>query len=356
MRAASAAIITEQEALSKTSYIKLLFTHKSGSPTYDYSARRLQIEHHEAPYNAIGTFIILDDHDRSIEDITGYWVEIAYGYYTGNNVAEPHGDNAGNEYEYTPRLWVSSFMRYSAEGHAKVILNLKSAWEVLNEQLIMLGSPPLYYEKSINNTIYELLGVIFDEASSATGFTFTLLALGAADDGVINTYLPAFEMNAVEGMYNSMAQLISDLMDMTFCYLRAKYNLEFEVVYPQESDSDDETYYSYQAHYFKEYTEAVNVLLPNHVAVFAYRNEDGTWTTPPMLIGEALDQDAIDDYMEVLEPFLAPYITTQVDVDNRALVILARSQAEVLSGRLIIPHDCRVELYDRVKVYDTRGT
>jgi len=48
-------------------------------------------------------------------------------------------------------------------------------------------------------------------------------------------------------------------------------------------------------------------------------------------------------------------ITNQTDANNRAAAILTRIQAEQLAGRLVIPHDARVELYDKVTVHDARG-
>ena len=58
--------------------------------------------------------------------------------------------------------------------------------------------------------------------------------------------------------------------------------------------------------------------------------------------------------MDIPQVHLAAELTTQADADNRAAAILTRIKAELLGGRLLIPHDCSVELYDKVQVFDSR--
>jgi hypothetical protein len=60
--------------------------------------------------------------------------------------------------------------------------------------------------------------------------------------------------------------------------------------------------------------------------------------------------------MEVRGLYPAPSITNNTDATNRATAIAAKAMAEIVSGRLVIPHDARVELYDRVAIFDTRGS
>ena len=91
MRTVSSDLQTAQEAPSKTPYIELVFHH--GSTSYDYGSRKKLIEHHEEPYNDYAT-ILLNNHDRDVADLTGYYVDIAYG--------------AGGSGSPTARLWVKS--------------------------------------------------------------------------------------------------------------------------------------------------------------------------------------------------------------------------------------------------------
>lgn len=338
MRTISSSLQSAQEAASQTPYIRLVFHH--GGTSHNYSDRKKLIEHHEEPYNDYAT-ILLGNHDREVVDLTGYYVDIVYGA-DGEGVA-------------TARLWVKAQSEISVEGQLAVVLSLEGAWSLMGEQLLRIGSPPLYNDQPYTtSTVYGILeNLIESELATATGYSFILNVLGDQDDGIIDTFIPQFSPNQVK--FDDFNTLIQTLMAMTKCYLRAKAGLDFEVVHPEEGDSTDETYYSYQAYYFLEYVEQRNITIPNHVIVFCNQVE-GVWVVESIITGVAQDSSQINSYMEVIGLFTAPTITTQGDANDRASAILSKLQAEIVAGRLVIPHDCRVELYDRVRVYDTRGT
>ena len=331
-----------QKAVSSTPYIRLVFSSKGGGTTHNYSSRLLQLEHHEEPYNDYAT-IILKNEDLEIVDLTGYWVEIGYGHTTG----------AGDEYAATPRLWVKAQSEISMEGKLAVVLYLEGVWAVLAERMMIIGSPPFYVDEPYTGiTVYSILeDIIETELSAATGFSFTLDALGTQNDGIVNNYTPVFEFN--ESDVESMSDIIQTLMAMTKCYLRAESGLQFKVVYPQTTDSINETYYSDQTYYFFEYSEVRNVVIPNRIILFANAGEDESWSN--YITADIQDTSEVAKYMEVAAIYYAAEITNQTDADNRANAILAKSLAELTSGRLIIPHDARMELYDRVEIQDTRG-
>jgi len=339
MRTISSSLQAAQEATSGTPFVGLVFRSPSNG-SYNYTTRKKLVEHHEEPYNDYAT-ILLDNSDREVVDLTGYYIDIVYGH-DGDGVA-------------TARLWVKSQADISMEGKLVTVLSLEGAWSLMGEQLLRVGSPPLYNDQPYTaNTIYSILRTLIEtELSIATGFAFSLSSLGDQDDGIINDFIPQFSPNQVA--FDDFNTLIQTLMAMTKCYLRARAGLVFQIVYPQSGDDEDETYYSYQAHFFFEYAEVRNIVIPNHIIVFCNQQEEG-WVAELIITGEAEDSDQQGRYMEVIGPFTAPTITSQGDADNRADAILSKLKAEVLAGRLVIPHDCSVELYDRVKVYDGRGT
>lgn len=339
MRTISPSLKAAQEATSGTPYVRLAFCTLGGD-FHDYTDRKKLVEHHEEPYNDYAT-ILLDNSDREVVDLTGYYVDILYGH-NGTGVA-------------AARLWVKSQADISMEGKLTTVLSLEGAWSLMGEQLLRVGSPPLYSDQPyLASTVYNILRILIEEELvAATGFSFSLSSLGYQDDGIINDFIPQFSPNQVA--FDDFNTLIQTLMAMTKCYLRAKAGIDFEVVYPQSSDDVDETYYSYQAHFFFEYTEMKNIVIPNHIIVFCNQQEEG-WVAELIITGEAQDSSQINKYMEVIGLFTAPTITSQGDANDRADAILSKLEAEVLAGRLVIPHDCSVELYDRVEIYDGRGT
>ena len=349
MRSVSATLATAQAAASRTPYIKLLFTSNDGLTTRDFSTnssafgnRILSIKHHEEPYNDYA-HVILQDHDSIIPNILGYWTEIGYGDTTG----------AGNEYtgSQTSRLYVKHARHITAQGKLYTMLELEGLWTRTHDTLIRLGSAPLFntiYDGTIS-TIYAILKAIFSHVG------LSLPDVCPVNDGIIDTYRPEFEIN--EKPYERGRAIILRLIQMTKSYLRtpSATGLQFGVVYPQAADAVNLTYYSGQSPYFNSFMERAPALIPNHFVVYGNEGDDGEWTG---LVTSAsphgVSQADIDALYEIYAIVLAQEFTLQADVDNQADVQLARARAENESGIAMIPHDCRVELYDKLAFVDQR--
>jgi len=359
VRSINPTLITAQQSGAADPYIYLNIN------STDYSSRLIALEHIEEAYRESAT-IILANSDRHFNstDLRGCSFIIGYGYTSGGvnyYCGDSNGWNGNSGSEATSTLWVKSQSMISLEGELVCILYCEGGWAELREfSYITTASPPYFnIEYTADTTIYDIITLLLSEAG------FSLNALGTQDDSIIDTFMPTFTANPLE--YESPASIIYRLIQMTKCYLRQVESETFEIVYPQSSDSVNETYYSDQAPYFKEYTEKTNLLVPNSIGVFCNRDPSGEWDTAdyPLVTGTAQDADSIAACLaggygnasgEVWQYFIAPYITLQADADNRAAAILQRYKAETLAGRLVLPfHDCRVELYDRIAIIDTRG-
>ena len=348
MRSLHADLQAAQDLVNQTPYVALVFTNPDGTITKDYSSDSgalLTVEHTEEPYNAYAT-IILKNEDDAIVDVTGYWVEIGWGYNT----------TSGNRSSGISRLWVKRQMELSAEGQKMVILELEDMWTMMAEQLIRIGDPPLYanpnWGKSVK-TPYGIIELVLAEVSD-TNYTFSIAAIGTQDDGIIDTFVPVFDINTMNE-FEDAASLVRRLILMTKCFLRSKAGLEFEVIFPQDSDTADVTFYSDQVPYFTEYLERNNIIIPNHYVVFANKNMlTDEWEASTIITAEASIQEQIDKYRDVTEPVLAATITTQTDADNRADALGTKARAELLTGRLVIPMHTGLELCDRVTIVDNR--
>ncbi len=350
MRSISATLEAAQKVMG-TPYIHLLFTSKDGGTTYDYSSsagdgndRILIIEHHEEAYNDYAT-IVLRNEDRTVPDLRGYWVEIGYGYVA-----------SGNEYAATPRLWVKAQQTVSKEGILQDVLFLEGMWAKLREIPYRVGDPPYYIDPQYTvdggstNTVYDIIKAILAIAS------MSLDPIGTQSDGIVDVFTPNFSINVRPFEYG--ASMLYRLIRMTKTYMRPEASLQWKIVYPQTDDAVEVGYYSNQPHYFWEYDEKQNCLVPNHIVVFANANEDGTWDAATMItsaVTSGIDQAEIDRLYEVYKLHIAGNITNQTDADNRADAILARVKGEQLGGRAIVPHDARVELHDRIAFYDYRS-
>lgn len=359
-RTLSADLLTAQQATQRKPAIRILIND------VDYSDRLLFLEHHEEPYRDYAT-IILSNSDRGLDDVatednnlTGYRFRIAYGYYTGQTVAEPNGDGAGNEYVDSADLWVKSQQMISSPGQLVCVLYCEGQWAYLREQRVMALPDPSaievfdpskvtddpYFISTFEGTksVYSLIESVLESAMG-----WTLDAAPATDDGILTDFSPHYSLEELP----YAAAVLRDLIMMTKCYLRPKANLTWEIVYPQDTDTVDESFYSYQSPYFLEYAEKTNLITPNRIIVFAGNPDKLTVWPEPIIVGDS--GAYIGNYDEVKEPTLAWTITSQTDADNRAEAIKTRYQAELQAGYLIVYHDARVELYDKVQVFDSRG-
>ena len=325
----------------------------------NYASRLISLTHIEEPYRNVAT-IVLANSDRhfnvSANDLLGKSFTIGYGYVTtsGNKYL---GDGSGSE--AMPTLEVKSQSLVSMEGKLVCILSCEGGWMKLREFNFISTADPPYFNISFTatDTVFELI----EKALVEVGFT--LNAIGDQDDGIINSFNPIFVANPLS--YENPATIIYDLIRMTKSYVREVEGGAFEIIYPQDSDDVEETYYNYQAPYFKEYVEKKNLLIPNHIVVFCNREPVTLeWDTSsyPLITGHARDPDQFTgetydgSYEEVIEYHIAPFIGSQTDANDRAAAILTRYKAETLAGRVVLPfHDCRVELYDKVSVLDNRG-
>ncbi len=101
----------------------------------DYTSRLLYLEHHEEAYRDRAV-IGLSNRDNSLDSLNldGEEFEIAYGYITGNNVAEPLGNGATAEHVYAPTLWVKSHQIISIQGERIYQIYAEGMWMYLRER------------------------------------------------------------------------------------------------------------------------------------------------------------------------------------------------------------------------------
>ncbi len=395
------ALIDTQLVSGRKPYIKIFIN------STDYSSRLLYIEHHEEAYRDRAV-IGLSNRDNALDslDLDGKEFEIGYGYDT-----TAQGGSSTDKVD-TATLWVKSHQIISIQGERIYQIYAEGMWMYLREKKVMAGitvwnasavyvvnqeigpttpnghsykcttagtsggSEPTFptgsgatvtdgsvvwtengiaspYSNVFNatHTVYGLIELIIE---GALGWT---LEDTPPDDGIIDTFSPVFEINQLP--FENAAALLYRLIWMTKEYLRTKASKTVQCVFPQDSDSVNETYYSDQAHWFTEHTEKTILLIPNSIVVLCNQDPNGQWGTGafPIIVGTDSDAAQIAKYdggNEVIQVFLAGNIRTQADADNRAASILSKLKSEILGARTVVPHDAQVELYDKIEVIDTR--
>ncbi len=345
------ALIDTQKVSGRTPYIDVTIDDNASAGAVNYWSRLEYIEYHEEAYRERAV-IGLNNRDNALDsiDMDGQEFAIKLGYDTSGQ-----GGSTTDTVTYAT-MWVKSHQIISIQGERIYQIYAEGMWMRLREQKVIAGvtgPQDQMYSNTFNatHTVYELIELIIE-----TAMGWTLNAFGGTQDSIINAFSPVFDINQVP--FENAASLLYRLIWMTKCYLRAVESKTFELVYPITGDSADETYYSSQAHWFTEYVEKTILLIPNSIVVLC--NQDpttGEWDTTayPLIVGTASDAGQITKYTEIVEVFMAGSITTQANADLRAAAILTKLKSEILGGRLVIPHDAQVELYDKVSVVDNRS-
>lgn len=341
MRTLTATLETAQQETVRTPYISVVF-----GGTVDYSSRVLRLEFTETPYgadlaDANAGIILLNDYDRGVADLRGKYLDIIVGLET----------SAGNEGVTYPRMWVKSQVWHSSPSGLYSTVYLMDMWEYLGKQeYVGDGTPPYLgtvFERT--HTPYQLMETML----ATNGITLSLITA----DEIINDFLPYLEIN--NQPFEDYRSIIYRLIMMTMSYIRMTENMTAEIMYPQESDTPDRSYYSYQMFYFYRFADTLNELVPNHVIVYCDNSDadpEDLSVWPNLKTGEASNAAAIARFTDVTKHYTAATINNQTDANARAAAILTRWQAELQPCFMVIPHDCALELYDKVAVYDARGT
>jgi hypothetical protein len=374
---ATTTLVAEQWNVTRIPYFKMTFTSKDGGTTYDFSTDSVAygdriegIDHREEQYNGYA-YITLNNYDGTIPDMKGYWVEIGYGLTTGS----------GNEYTLTPRLWVKHQNYVYGRSKDICILELEDTWARFGEipvDNITYFSKPYFYNVFGSFTILELLQLIIS-GETAPDTTSKILQANItldASDGIIDVSTPLFFINergsywitkTTNYQYETLLEVVTRLLNDTACYIRLKPSNTILIVYPGGSTTPDITYYKSTSPQYTSFVEKSSLVTPNTVRVYAnayivdewedrqgnihYEYEYDPAGEPEKLItGEYVNTTETAKYEEVLEMVQRPEITTQAYADTVAQAIGQHRQPTGAAGRVVVRHDCRVELYDRIAI------
>ncbi len=382
MRTLNADLLTAQVAGYPTGgyqpAVRCIFTSKDGGTTHDYSFNPTltnnlllfaeQVEERESDSGIIR----IQNYDKVVPaDLTGYYVDFGWGHNTSDGIKWDTGAGA-----VSPRLWVMK--QTNSEGGPKggqpqiyTDFIMAGVWSaILNRQPVRLGTTPLFryslddplephvIEELKGKSIYNVLKYLIETAlSDQTGLTFTLEDLGVEDDGKISTIFPfpfggplKRTINAeTPGRFQTYGEVFISLLELTKCILIPRAGQAFKIIYPEEDDEADITYYpnNVSGHPFYEVLSNRLNMVPNHVEVFG--------TDPEAVVGNWYDPDHYSSPPAYDGSFMPVTLSLSEDGLDTVAEANARADAEgrqlkdrTLGTRVIIPMDAKVELYDMV--------
>jgi len=312
---------------------------------YDYSTsiaapRLLSLDYNEQPYSKEAE-ITLNNYDASIPNLTACYLDLGLGDVT----------SAGNEYVTYPRVWVVSQYETSYPGVKSTTIKLWGAWNFLGAKPVdSVGVAPNHdyiYDKSA--TPLAIMQAMF----TANGITLTDTS---DDDGITNTFLPYFEVN-IPPHENYLGVIYRPLM-MTKKYIRMNASMAASLVFPQDADAVDETYYSTTTSGYMtalNYREQINRLVPNRVIAYCNHTTGKPWNEgwEAMITGTATG--AAYDPTVMGQAYITEYlydvpIDDQTDANNYCAARLIKFKAQLKAAAFTIPHDARLQPYDKARV------
>lgn len=165
-------------------------------------------------------------------------------------------------------------------------------------------------------------------------------------DGIINIYKPHYEADGLE----SVLTTVRNLLDMTLSYIRLRPD-GFHIVAPKDSDPITYTY-NLGGHTFFTNAHAFKITMPNRVIVvprLPTQDED------PDFFGVAVDDNSSTQlgFLDLIT--VDEGVVSRGEANTRASAILQRLQAEGSSGTVIVPMNIGQELFDSIRIFDTRA-
>lgn len=336
MRTLSGGLTAAQQSDSASPYVTVETILGVGSWTFTSNDRLYSIEHREEPYGGKAT-IRLKNHDKWFagKDLRGWEVKIGYGY--------------GSEVSYVAPMWVLVQHDSSVEGQLLTELECVDFWQKL--AWFGVGPDPntgdIVYAPAWdrNLTIRQIINTVLGQVDSTPAVGDVIVD---SNDGIIDVFKPYYETQ----MNLPVRKIIREMLEMTKSGMRMRQD-GMHILYLNPADTP--SYYYDSVHNFLTEVRQKALVLPNWVIfVDHYPTEEEAEAYK----GEAKDLESIariGNVILVKKP--AEYVGVASDAEATQLAdsYLARVDAEVNQGRIIVPHNCGQEIYDQIQVNDSRA-
>lgn len=397
MRVLSGELEAAQQASSGIPYVYA----KVGDT--DYTPRVKYLRQTEKPFGGIG-YMVLSNHDKSISaDMRGDMVRVGWGYKIGES----------QEYSFAPPMWVLRQQGVSLEGKLTVEMELIDIWGKLS-LIRVIGGGGVKLTGALEGSWtsgYKVTGgtsgatgtvlrvgdgylavVRVDGAFTTETVTYDLdsdikIVVSAVDDyaggapprwagtktyleiiqdltdGIVDVVLDSSDGRIDNGSDSPffetenntpISDIIQELISRTKCGIRAQDDdgvCKLHIF--DASDAPETPHYAYDTdHAFIKDVNDISCVLPNQVIVAwgEFGLSDIT-----AYYGYKKDDAAIARFGVEVSQLLTIEVDSDSDAEDIADAKLNRIQKEATRGSVIAPMNCGQELFDYIKVTDTRA-
>jgi len=311
---------------------------KSSSTPYTYyidsgDDRILASRHTEEEWSQTATVVIQDSSATlSALDLRGYKGVISYGY----------GDN----YSSCAPLWVTAQRTDSAGGIIRTTLELKGTFDFLDDDkasAAWTGTDGYVstVELILNYILRPSVGYSFYNHCDDYTFTVDSRDTGA---GAVNTYAPKdyFSVSLNEGRLS----VIKKLIGWVGVKLRVEDDEEIHLLVPEDTTPEYEYEDVATEHNFFSKAVRKRIVIPNYIEVSSHPDHEDSYT------GDASDTINDGDIESRVHYYIRAVSDDQCDKIATALLFHQQLAAERGSG--FVPMNCGQEVFDYVKITDSR--
>lgn len=334
MRTLPPTLLAEQIKSTYTPVVKATLTRELVSHTYS-TPRILNLSHREAPFRQSAD-LLLDNSDGALTalDLQGFRTTMGYGFITP----------LGEELSDTPPLWVTAQELYSAKGKLTAELKLIGIPDLLaldraSESFIPLSTDT----RSIKTLLTEMITASAPCFSHCVGYALTWGTL----DGFINTFQPKDGFR----IYTNGSRLaaIKRLLGYTHYVMRFTPAGGIHIFKPTISGATFDYEYTLDSgHTFFSKAYRKTLVLPNFIRVESHPDDD------PGFSGFAQDAESIAAFGEVRR-FVRTRLSSGAEATAIAEAIIGKERLNAEKGSADVPMNVGQEVYDFIKVTDTRA-
>jgi len=337
MRELSPTLQSAQQAKSINPLIRIELTHGEDN-TYTYSKSRIpDINHSEEPYSHKAE-LLLNNSDGALTDIDlqGFQGVISYGAIT----------TAGEEYEAAAFLWVIAQKFNSSPGKLDCLLSLVGIPNLMAEDRASANYIPASDDtKKVKDLIREIAGDTGVTHLACFNHTTSYDVVFDSEDGLIDSYQPKDSFRIY--INGSRLAALRRLLDYTGCVARFRADGKIHILEPTTSgDTYDYEYSLASGHTFFSKAYKKTLVVPNYIVVQSKPDDD------PSYSGSA--QDATAYGLMPKRAYHQMRLADDDEADDIAAAILAKHQLQAEMGAADVPMNVGAELFDYVKVTDSR--
>jgi len=348
MQSLTATLLAAQKAMGDVLCKLVLSKSGESDKTYgvDTTNRILDLRHPEGEWSQTAQ-VVIDNRDGNLTALAleGWMGIVSYGYHT----------SAGDEYKAKSPLTVIAQKTDSMQGELVTTLSLAGLFNMWAEQ----KATEAYAPDEINtDTVKTIMDAIASHSMTCFGSypVHTITYDSGYDDSIINAFKPADAFSVAKG--ESRLSAFKKALAYTKCKCRIENDSSVATIHIFQPVTTGATYdYEYNDaegltnHNFFDKSVRKRLVLPNKVTVMNHPDHSDSYTGSAT---DAASYAALGDQYYTETNYCRPSSNAQAALIATGILLKYQMAAE--KGHGFAPMNCGQEVWDYVKITDSRAS